>query len=323
MLDALHLIGGLFLLYFGAEWLVAGAARLGRSLGISTILIGLTIVAYGTSTPEVVVSIEAAMTDHPEVALGNVIGSNIANLALILGLTALVLPPRVDRSLPYREVRVLVVTAIALPLVLLDGVVAKWEGALLLFGALVYTVWMIRTSARGTPEPAERAAVAADAAATAGVSPVTRARAKLALLALLGLVTLVFGGSVFVEGATGIALALGLSERIVGLTIVAVGTSLPELATSLIAAFRGHSDIAVGNVIGSNIFNVLLCTGAAAVLGSVGAPFASLRGDLLVLVAVTLVGAVMMRTERTISRLEGGLLVAGYAGYVGYLVYAG
>ncbi|AKF08645.1 calcium/sodium antiporter [Sandaracinus amylolyticus] len=315
VVDVLRIVAGLALLYFGAEWLVAGAARLGRSLGISSVLVGLTVVAYGTSAPEVVVGVQAALTGLPAIALGNVIGSNIANLGLILGATALVSPPRVAGALPRREVRVLVVSALALPLLLLDGEVSRWEGAALLAAALGYTVWMIRTSRADGHEASDAAQVTADAAeAVSGA-----ARAKLGALVLVGLVALVVGGSVFVDGAASLARTIGMSERMVGLTIVAVGTSLPELATSLMAARKGHSDIAVGNVIGSNVFNVLLCLGAAAVVGRVGAPFASVRADLLVLAAVTAITAVMMRTARTISRGEGAVLLAAYAAYLVWL----
>ncbi|UJR83002.1 calcium/sodium antiporter [Sandaracinus amylolyticus] len=320
LLDGLRIAGGLTLLYFGAEWLVGGAARLGRSLGVSTILIGLTVVAYGTSAPEVVVGVQAAASGRPAIALGNVIGSNIANLGLILGATALVSPPRVDRVIPRREARLLVVSALALPLLLIDGDVSRWEGAALLIVAVGYTLWMIRTSRPDAGEARETAEVTADAADAAGAAETSgAARAKLGGLVVLGLVALVIGGSVFVDGAAGLARTVGMSERLVGLTIVAIGTSLPELATSLMAARKGHSDIAVGNVVGSNIFNVLLCLGAAALVGHVGAPFETVRSDVVVLVGTTLMAAAMMRTARTITRAEGAVLVAAYAAYLVWL----
>lgn len=323
MLDVLSLSVGLVLLYFGAEWLVGGAAGLARSLGVSSLLIGLTVVAYGTSAPEVVVGMQAAIGGHPDIALGNVVGSNIANLGLILGLTALVSPTRVDGALPRREVPVLVLTALALPLVLFDGAVAWWEGAILLAIAAAYTAWMVRSSRGAAGDASKAASVTAEAADAAGAPSTTGSRGRMVALAVIGLAMLVGGGHVFVEGASGIARSLGMSERLVGLTIVAVGTSLPELATSLIAARKGHSDIAVGNVIGSNVFNVLLCLGAAAVVGAVGAPFGSIAWDLATLVAITLAAAVMMRTARTLTRLEGALLVGSYLAYLAFLAASG
>lgn len=315
VLDVVWLAIGLIFLYFGAEWLVAGAAGLARSIGVSALVVGLTVVAYGTSAPEVVVGIQAAIANHPGIALGNVIGSNIANLGLILGMTALVSPPQVHGALPRREVPMLLASTIALPLLLIDGHIARWEAGILLVLSVAYTVWMVRSSRRDIAEAREAAEATEEAADEAG-APHERGRLKLGLLALTGLGTLVLGGKLFVDGASGIARALGMSETLVGLTIVAVGTSLPELATSLIAAFRGHADIAVGNVIGSNIFNVLLCLGAAALLGTVGAPLSSLAKDLVVLAAVTLLAAAMMRTARRITRLEGAVLLGGYLAYL-------
>lgn len=315
MRDLTMLAGGGLLLYFGAEWLVAGAAGLARSLGVSTLLIGLTVVAYGTSMPEVLVGVQAAIEGHRDIALGNVLGSNVANLGLILGVTALMRPTPVDRLLPRREVPVLVLSALAVPLVLLDGIVQWYEGAALVITAIAYTTWMVRTSQRSVAQAAGAAKAAAEAADLAG-APRVQGRAKLAGLALIGLLVLLVGGRLLIEGATGVARALGISERLVGLTIVAVGTSLPELATSLIAAFRGHPEIAVGNAVGSNIFNVLLCLGAASIAGQVGAPLGVVALDVAAMVALTLVSALMMRAERTITRIEGGTLLAGYLAFL-------
>jgi cation:H+ antiporter len=322
-LDLARLLGGGVLLYFGAEWLVGGSAQLARSFGISALLVGLTVVAYGTSTPEIVVGVQAAAAGHRDIALGNVLGSNIANLGLILGATALLSPAKVVRPIPRREVPVLVGSALLVPLVLLDGAIHAWEAGVLLAIAIGYTVWMVRTSrvtAQGAAEAAEVTAEAADAVGAPAMG--TAGRAWLAAIALAGLATLVLGGDLFVDGATGIALRVGMSERLVGLTIVAVGTSLPELATSLVAGYRGHSDIAVGNVIGSNVFNVLTCLSVASLAGEVGAPLADVSRDVLAMVGLTILAAVFMRTERAITRAEGALLVACYVGFL-VLVTAG
>jgi cation:H+ antiporter len=321
LLVLVMLAGGLVLLYFGAEWLVGGAAGLARSLGVSALLVGLTVVAYGTSAPEVVVGVGAAIGGHPDIALGNVLGSNIANLGLILGLTALFRPTRVDGALPRREIPVMIITALAVPLLLLDGAVRPWEGAALVVAAGIYTTWMVRTARGQTQQAAVAAAVTAEAADAAGAPSTRGGRPRLVALAAFGLMLLVIGGHLFVEGAIGVARAVGMSERLVGLTIVAIGTSLPELATSLIAAYRGHSDIAVGNVVGSNIFNVLLCLGAAAVAGPVGAPLSSIALDVGTMVVFTLLAAAMMRTERTIRRSEAVVLVAGYVAFIAALAW--
>jgi cation:H+ antiporter len=315
VLDVAMLIGGGALLYFGAEWLVGGAAGLARSLRVPSLIIGLTVVAYGTSAPEIVVGIQASLERHPELALGNVVGSNIANLGLILGLCALIKPAKVDGALARREIPVLLASTAVLPLVLLDGSVAAWEGSVLGLAALGYTLWMVR-AARATPVMLAEASTAADvterAADSAGAPAATPSRARLVIVGIVGLAVLVLGGHIFVRGASSLAIAIGMSERLVGLTIVAVGTSLPELITSLIAARRGHSDIALGNVVGSNIFNVLLCLGAASLVGEVGAPLYTLAIDLAALGVLTLFASLFMRTARTMSRMEGGVLLAGY-----------
>jgi len=313
MLDAALLVVGLVLLYQGAEWLVAGSAGLARSLGMRPLIVGLTVVAYGTSAPELVVGVQASYGGQGAIALGNIIGSNVANLALILGMTALILPPAVDRTVVRREVPVLLVTTAVLPLVLLDGELARWEATLMLAVALGYTGWMVLTSRVGSV--AQAGAVAEDASAAAGIDPDV-SRVAMILRGVTGLAMLVGGGHLLVEGAVGIARSLGMSERVIGLTIVAVGTSLPELATSLIAAARGHADIAVGNVIGSNIFNILLIGGASGLAGRIAAPIDSVAIDLYVLGGVTAFAALAMRTSYRVGRAEGVVLVLTYFGFM-------
>jgi cation:H+ antiporter len=318
MLDALMLAGGLVLLYFGAEWLVAGAARLAESFGIAPLIIGLTVVAYGTSAPELVVGIGAGLRGQGDIALGNVIGSNIANLGLILAVAALIAPPRIDASLRGREVWMLCLSTAAVPLVLLDGRVQWWDGALLLAAAAGYTTWMVR-SARGGAAAARELDVVADAAEDAGLAGPGTSRLRNAGLALLGLALLIGGGHLLVEGAVGLARRFGMSERLIGLTIVAIGTSLPELATSVIAAVRGHSDIAVGNVVGSNIFNVLLILGASSLAGSIAATPSQIALDLVVLGAMTALAALVIRTRARVSRLEATVLLLGYVAFLSAL----
>jgi cation:H+ antiporter len=293
-------------------------------LRVPQILVGLTVVAYGTSAPEIIVGAQAASAGHGEVALGNVIGSNIANIGVILGIAAVIRPARVDGALRRRELPVLVVSAAVMPLLLLDGVVSRWEAGGLLLVAVGYTGWMIRAARSAASVVTARAdAKTAGEAADAAGAPKPVSTLQAALTAAVGLAVLLIGGHLFVDGAVSVAHALGISDRIVGLTIVAVGTSLPELVTSVIAARRGHSDLAVGNVVGSNIFNTFLCLGAAGLAGSVGAPLHTLAVDLVALVVMTGLAAVFIRTERTISRLEGGVAVALYAVFTALMVARG
>jgi cation:H+ antiporter len=308
-----QLIGGGLLLYFGAEWFVGGASALALALRVPELLVGLTVIAYGTSAPEVIVGIQAAGAGHGDVALGNVIGSNIANVGLILGVAALIEPPRVDGALRRRELPVLVASTALVPLLLLDGSVSRWEGSGLLVVAVGYTAWMIH-AARSTSAVAAARADASAAAGAAGAagSPKPVGSLRAAATAAVGLVVLLVGGYLFVDGSVSVARSLGMSDRLVGLTIVAVGTSLPELVTSVIAARRGHSDLAVGNVVGSNIFNTFLCLGAAAFAGSVAAPLPTLGLDLAALIIMTALAAIFIRTERIISRREGATAVLLY-----------
>lgn len=308
----LFLVGGLFL-YLGANALVRGAIGLARKLRVPTLIIGLTVVAYGTSAPELVVGITAALQDRGGIAFGNAVGSNIANLGLILGLTSIISPPRVDPSLLRRELPMMVMTSLAVPILLIDGQISRFEGGALLLVAFTYSFFMIRgarSTAEATRDVSEVAELTKEATGSVG---------KLAGLSVLGLAAILLGGAWFVDGASHIALALGLSERIVGLTIVAVGTSVPELATSLVAARRGHSDIAVGNVIGSNIFNVVLILGASGLSGPLHVSLREARADIVALVMVTLAAAVFLRGDRVVRRWEGLTLLLLYAATMGVL----
>ena len=319
--NVLQTLGGMALLYFGAEWLVRGGAGLAQRLGISPLIVGLTIVAYGTSTPEVIVGIQAGWSGHGDLALGNVIGSNIANLGLILGLTALLRPAPVHRALPRCEVPVLLLTTLALVWMLQDGRLSSWESYALLATSGLYSLWMILRTRRDQETEVHLEATA-DAAERVGAprgGPIPR----LVALILVGLLLLILGGQMLVFGASRLAQAMGISERLVGLTIVAVGTSIPELATSLVAAWRGHTDMAVGNVVGSNIFNVLLCLGAAGLGGRLTSVPTLRNPDLGALVLMTLTGVLLLRTERTIRRWEGGALLGLYFLYLGIAVARG
>lgn len=309
--DLLRLAGGIVLLYFGAEWLVRGASGIAKAFGVRPLIIGLTVVAYGTSMPELVVSTLAALDGKGAIALGNVVGSNIANLGFILGLTALIRPPEADGSLIRRELPVMVASALLVPLVLWDGTLSRLEGVLLLGGAIGFTVLLVRTA----KEVPRASPLGEQAAAPPDPAPPT-SKLRLSLLALAGLAALVGGGKVFVDGAVHLALSLGMSERMVGLTVVAVGTSLPELAASVVAALRGQSSLAIGNVIGSNIFNVLLILGGASVVAPMQVSLANMKLDLAVMTLLSVLATVMMSKRRLVSRSEGGLLVACYGGFL-------
>jgi cation:H+ antiporter len=303
--DLLLLALGSVGLYFGAEWLVRGASGLARAMGVSRLAVGLTVVAYGTSMPELVVSLVSAVEGKSALALGNVMGSNIANLGLILGLTAIISPPDVQSGLMRRELPTVLLTVGALPLVLWNGVIGRVEGAALLVGAVAFTrVTLKAVTPAGAPKHTDTE------------PPPREGRPALAAFAVLGLALLLGGGKLFVDGAVGLALRFGMSERLVGLTVVAVGTSLPELAASLVAALRGESEIAVGNVLGSNIFNVLLILGVTALAHPIEGSLAAVRFDLVAMAALTGVAVVSMRTARRIQRVEGAVLVSGYAAFL-------
>ncbi len=311
---ALVLIGGAAL-YFGAEWLVRGAAGLASSFGIRPLVVGLTVVAYGTSAPELAVSCAAAFEGKSALALGNVIGSNIANVGLILGVTALISPPKVERGLIYRELPLLLVTALAVPGLLWDGQISRIEAGSLLAASFAFTAFLVH-SARGDTDP--EVANPDEAGKMGGIVP--QSRPGLVALAVLGLAVLLAGGKFFVDGAVGVAQALQISERAIGLTVIAMGTSMPEMAASLVAALRGHSAIAVGNVIGSNVFNVLLILGATGLVSPVEGSVDDLRLDLLTLIGLTAAAVVFLRTERVITRAEGGLLAGVYLAFIAWLV---
>lgn len=306
----LLVLGGV-LLYYGAEWFVRGAAGLAVRFGVSPLLIGLTVVSYATSAPELAVSMLAAAEGKSQIALGNVVGSNITNIGLILGLTAVIAPPRTDGTLISKELVVLIVGTLALPLLLLNGIIERYEGALFTLAAVLFTLLVIRWSrARGSetgvevPDPGKHRA------------------GGLAALLVLGLAVLLGGGKVFVDGAVGLAHGLGMSDRTIGLTVVAFGTSVPELAASLIAALKGHSEIAIGNVVGSNIFNLLFILGATSLVFPIAGTLGEQVVDISTMGFLTLVMSVALRAERVIRRWEGAVMLLTYAVFLTWVVIA-
>jgi cation:H+ antiporter len=305
---------GLVLLIVGAELLVRGASNLALALRVSPLVIGLTIVAYGTSAPELAVSVQSGIAGQGSLALGNVVGSNIFNVLLILGLSASIAPLVVSRQLVRADVPVMIGVAFVFALLAFDGNISRFDGMLLFAGALGYSAYtLIQSRREGTPPTAE------------SESENTRPRAPWPLqvaLVVVGLAMLVLGSEWLVNGAVAFAETLGVSELIIGLTIVAAGTSLPEVATSVLASMRGERDIAVGNVVGSNIFNVLSVMGLTALVApaAIPVPDAALAFDIPVMLAAMLACLPIFFTGYMIARWEGLLFLGYYVAYTLYLI---
>ena len=318
-IDIVRLCIGIAILYWGAEWLIRGSATLARAFGVKALVIGLTVVAYGTSAPELAVSTAAAKDHATQIALGNVIGACAANISLILGLTALIAPPTIDARIIRREVPILLGSAIAVPVMLRDGRISQIEGLALIGCAVLFTLLTLTVASRSDvdEDTAAKAHDAEEAAASYGGRRRPRGSPLIAMvMSAAGLGLLVAGSGLFVEGARGLAGELGMSDRMLGLTIIALGTSLPELIASLVAATRGQSALAVGSVIGSNLLNVFLVLGVVAYIRPIDIGVRAHSVDLIGLVAITLLGVVFMRGSRRVSRVEGAILVAAYVAFI-------
>lgn len=312
---------GIPALVAGAELLVRGASRLAAAAGISPVVIGLTVVAFGTSAPELAVNVNAVFAGESDVALGNVVGSNIANILLILGIAAMVVALPVAARIIRIDVPIMIGTAVLLLLLAAGGEINRFEGFVLVAGLAAYLYLLWRQTR------AESAAVRFEFATEFGPSGPAGGRggrtvARDIVLVVAGFVLLVLGGRTIVDGAVGIATQLGVPEVVIGLTVVAVGTSLPEVATAVISGLRGEPDLAVGNVIGSCIFNVLAVVGVTASIapGPIPVPPSLLAFDLPVMVAVSLITLPIVFVGFAVRRWEGALLVAYYLAYIAYLV---
>lgn len=312
-----YFVAGLVLLVWGAEWLVRGASRLAASFGVSALVIGLTIVAYGTSSPELAVSVRGALAGRADLAVGNVVGSNIFNVLFILGCSAVVAPLAVAAQLLRFDIWVMVGVSAGTLALSLDGEISRFEGLGLFAASLVYTLWLIRLSRR------EGAAVQTEFSTKYGAAMAARRWRVLKEVALVagGLVLLVWGAQWLVDSATWMAQRFGISELVIGLTVVAAGTSLPELATSVVASVRGERDIAVGNIVGSNIFNLLTVLGLSAAVSPRGMSVSpgALSFDMPVMLAVALACLPIFFTGGRIDRWEGLLFLGYYGAYVIYL----
>jgi cation:H+ antiporter len=302
---------GFVLLLGGGEALVRGSVGVALRLGLSPLVIGLTLVGFGTSAPELVACIQAALAGAPGIAVGNIVGSNIANILLILGAAAVIAPIVTTRQAFQRDGPVLIGASLLLLAVILSGAIGRWSGAaflVLLAGYLGYTY----VTERRAPD----AAAEVYAAEAAEVAPRSASLTLSLLLALGGIAVVVYGADLLVAAAIVVARDFGVSEAVIGLTLVAVGTSLPELATSVIAAFRRHGDVAFGNIVGSNIFNALGITGATALVAPIAVPGEIIRLDVWVMMATAVLLVLFAVSGWRVSRWEGAVCLIAYAGYL-------
>lgn len=303
MIDVLLIVVGVVLVLFGADKLTEGASALARRMNVPEIVIGLTIVAAGTSAPELFVSIVSALKGTPDMAVGNVVGSNTMNAMLIVGCAAMVAPMAISPSTVKKDIPFSVLASVALIVLALDSFLGRVDGIILLAGFAAFMVYTLMQAKAGSSEAVKE------------VSPIW----KNLLFVVFGLAGLVVGSNLFVDSASSVALSLGISEGVVGLTIVAGGTSLPELATSVVAARKGQSAIAIGNVIGSNVFNILLILGLTATISPL-----EIEGITTIDMAVMLLSVALVwffsRTRYTVERWEGAVLVGGYMLYLGWLL---
>ncbi len=307
---------GLVLLYFGAEWLVAGSSSGALRFGIPPLIVGLTVVSFGTSAPELLVSLLALFDGKDGVSIGNILGSNIANIALILGCSSMIRPIEVSGQVLRRDYPIMVLASLLMVVLAYDGSVSRLDGAVMVGGMLTYIAYSIRRGLRSAKEGAEEELPEE----LEGIDPNETPIWKDLLKIVVGIAGLAGGAYFLVESAITIADRLGIPELVIGITVVAVGTSLPELATSLVAAYRGESDISVGNVVGSNIFNILLVLGLVAVIVPVEVGRSpELLIDLGVMFGVCVLLWPIMKMGMRIRRVEGVALVIGYVAYTIYL----
>lgn len=304
------LLGGLIILIAGGELLVRGSVSMALRLKISPLVVGLTVVAFGTSAPELFISVQSALSGSPDIAMGNVIGSNICNLALVLGLTAIITPVPVQKDIMRIDWPVAMGSSLLMFALVQGNLISFWEGLLFVTLLGTYTFFIIRKSRRETKDLQSKADVL-----DVPAQPNANVWRDILLLAL-GIAGLTFGSNWFVFGAKELATTLGVSERVVGITVVALGTSLPELATAIVAASRKETDIAMGNLIGSNIFNILSILGFTSMIAPIQVNDVIIRSDIIWMLLVTFIVFPMMITRRKISKVEGAILLAFYLYYI-------
>lgn len=311
MLLILQIIGGFVLLVAGGEVVVKGAAGLAKRLGISSVVIGLTVVAFGTSAPEMVISVQSVLSGHPDIAIGNVVGSNIANILLVVGATTLVWPIITHRSMARRDGVVMLLAAVMLTLFCLGGIIGLYEALMLLLMAVLYTLYTIHDARKTGVEPA----------LLEGIEDEISVELPLYLaitMCVAGIGLLAIGSDLLINGAVELARNYGWSEAVIGATIIAIGGSTPELITSLVAAFRRHADIGLANVVGSNIFNATAVIGVSGMVAPIPVAAQFLQMDLWFMLVVTGLFFVVMLTRKQIGRIEGLVMLAAYAAYIGW-----
>ena len=306
----LMVAGGLVILLVGGDVLVRGAVALAQRLGVPPLVIGLTVVAFGTSSPELVVCVKSAIAGVPEIAIGNVVGSNIANILLVLGVPAVIFPIACNAESVRRDSAIMVVVSTLFVALCWTGQIEFWQGAIMLALLIGFLVRSYLSSRNGDHT------VEAIVDEIEGIAVRPHSVFVSSLLVFVGLVGLIAGSSLLVDGATGLARAAGIPEEVIGLTLVAIGTSLPELATSVVAAIRRHGDVAVGNVVGSNLFNILGIMGVTAMVRPIPVPDQFLTFDLWLMLASSVVLLLFVLRGASINRVAGGVLAAGYAIYL-------
>ncbi len=319
---ALICLVGFVLLYFGAEWLVKGSSSLARSLGVTPIVIGLTVVAFGTSAPELVVSLISSIKGKSMIAVGNVVGSNICNIALVLGLAALFQPITADKSVVKRDIPIMLAISVYLLVLSLNSRLGRIEGVTLFAGIILYTFFNYYIAMRESKKAAGEKTMLI-APEVEEIEYVT-SRPKQIVLIVVGIIGVVGGAQIVVESAVKIMQILGVSEKFIGLTIVAFGTSLPELATSVVAALRKEMDISIGNLVGSNVFNIMSVLGAASLVRPIPIPGGFVESGLIidyfVMMLTSFLPWLMMRKTYTVTRQGGFILLMCYVGYITYLI---
>jgi cation:H+ antiporter len=318
-LNVVLFIIGLFLLYYGAEWLVRGSSSLAGSLGMQPSVIGLTVVAFGTSAPELVVSLVSSFKGKSMIAVGNIVGSNICNIALVLGMAALFQPIRCHPSAFKRDIPVMLAVTLYLLIVSGNSTISRMEGVTLVAALAVYIYYNYRVATRTVSET-----TAVRQCDVSDIRPVDSRFKQLGLI-VAGIAGVVIGAEALIDAAVKIMTVFGVGEKFIGLTVVAFGTSLPELATSVIAAMKKEMDISLGNLVGSNVFNILGVLGAAALVNPIVIPGGFMTSglfiDYLVMMVVSAMPLLMIRKTYTLSRADGIVLLTAYGGYLAYLIH--
>ncbi len=322
LLNLAFFVIGFLMLYYGASWLVKGSSSLARNLGLTPLVIGLTVVAFGTSAPELFISVVSSIKDKSMIAVGNVVGSNICNIALVLGLAALIHPIKSHRSVFRRDIPIMLGVSVYLLLISLNSRIGRLEGASLFGGIILYTCFNYYVAVK-EPRRELKSGSVAFAHAVGKIEYVT-SRTRQVVWITAGIIGVVVGAEILIDSAVAIMKVFSVSEKFIGLTIVALGTSLPELATSVVAALKKEMDISIGNLVGSNVFNILSVLGAASLIRPIPIPGGFINSgllvDYLVMIFVGFLPWLMMKKNCIITRKDGVILMVCYAGYVAYLI---